>query len=83
MTDDELRELVHRVELRIERLDARFDGLEKRVGEGLGNVSARLDSVERRLDGLELRLNTKASNWVVSLWGATLAVLIALLTLWR
>jgi chaperonin cofactor prefoldin len=76
MTDDELRELVHRVELRIERLDARFDALEKTVGD----VRA---EIRTRLEGVESRINTKASNWVVSLWGATLAVLIALLTLWR
>ncbi len=82
MSDDELRELVHRVDLRIERLDARFDALEKRMA----SVEGRIESLERtittRFEGLETRINTKASNWVVSLWGATLAVLIPLLTLW-
>jgi tetrahydromethanopterin S-methyltransferase subunit G len=66
----------NRVELRLERLDAKLDGLEKR----LASLEGRL---ETRFDGLETRVNTKAGNWVVSLWGATLAVLIALLTLWR
>jgi hypothetical protein len=83
MTDEELWELVHRVDLRIERLDARFDGLEKRMA----TLEGRAESLERtmttRFEGLETRRNSKASNWVVSLWGAPLAVLIALLTLWR
>jgi hypothetical protein len=76
MTDEELRELVHRVELRLERVDTRLDGLEKRLTEGLAQIHT-------RLEGLESRVNTKAGNWVVSLWGATLAVLIGLLTLWK
>jgi chaperonin cofactor prefoldin len=90
MTDDELRELVHRVELRLERLDARFEGIDKRMAalEGrFDGLERRLTSLETqlntRLEGLEARLHSKAGNWVFSLWGATLAVLIALLTLWK
>ena len=75
MTDEELRELVHRVELRLERLDTRFDGWEK----SLADLRAEMRT---KLEGLESRVNTKAGNWGVSLWGATLAVLIALLSLW-
>jgi chaperonin cofactor prefoldin len=67
MTDEELRELVHRVDLRIERLDARFDGLEKRMA----TLEGRAESLERtmttRFEGLGTRLNSKASNWVISL----------------
>lgn len=76
MTDEELRELVHRVELRLERLDTRFDALEKSLADVRTEMRA-------KLEGLESRVNTKAGNWVVSLWGATLAVLIGLLTLWK
>jgi chaperonin cofactor prefoldin len=76
MTDDELRETFHRMELRLERLDTKMDTLEKSVADVRGDMRA-------MREGLETRQNSKAGNWVVSLWGATLAVLIALLTLWR
>jgi hypothetical protein len=76
MTDDETRELFHRVELRLERLDTKMDTLEK----ALADVRAEMRAKFERLETL---VNSKAGNWVVSLWGATLAVLIALLTLWR
>jgi chaperonin cofactor prefoldin len=45
MTDEELWELVHRVDLRIERLDARFDGLEKRMA----TLEGRAESLERTM----------------------------------
>jgi chaperonin cofactor prefoldin len=76
MTDDELRETFHRVELRLERLDTKMDNLEKSLADARGEMRT-------MREGLENRLNSKAGNWVVSLWGATLAVLIGLLTLWR
>jgi hypothetical protein len=76
MTDDELRDTFHRMELRLERLDTKMDNLEKSLADVRGDMRA-------MREGLETRLNSKAGNWVVSLWGATLAVLIALLTLWR
>ena len=75
MNDEEFRDSFHRFELRLERFDTKLDNLEKR----LASLEGRLDT---RFDGLETRLNTKAGNWVVSLWGATLAVLIGLLKLW-
>jgi hypothetical protein len=75
MTDDDLRDTFHRLELRLERMDTKLDSLEKR----LASLEGRLDT---RFDGLESRVNTKAGNWVVSLWGATLAILIGLLKLW-
>jgi hypothetical protein len=31
MTDDDVRDLFHRVELRLERLDTKVEGLEKRL----------------------------------------------------
>jgi hypothetical protein len=76
MTDEEFRDTFHRVELRLERLDTKMDSLEKSLADTRGELRA-------MREGLETRLNSKAGNWVVSLWGATLAVLIALLTLWR
>jgi hypothetical protein len=75
MTDDILQDTFHRFELRLERLDTKLDSLEKR----LASLEGRLDT---RFDGLESRLNTKAGNWVVSLWGTTLAILMGLLKLW-
>lgn len=76
MTDDEFRDIFHRLDLRLERLDTKMDALEKRLASLDGGLGARFDTLDARLDG-------KAGNWVVSLWGATLAVLIALLNLWR
>jgi hypothetical protein len=76
MTDEELRDTFHRLELRLERLDTKMDHLEKSLTDVRGETRA-------MREGLETRLNSKAGNWVVSPWGATLAVLIALLTLWR
>jgi hypothetical protein len=75
MPDDDVRDTWHRFELRLERMDSKLDSLEKR----LASLEGRLDT---RFDGLENRLNTKAGNWVVSLWGATLAILMGLLKLW-
>jgi hypothetical protein len=72
MTDEQLTDHFHRMELRLERLDTKLDQLEKRLSDGFAVVNT-------RLEGLETRLNTKAGNWVVSLWGATQGVLIALL----
>ena len=76
MTDEEFRDTCHRFELRLERLDTKMDHLEKALADTRGEMRA-------MREGLETRLNSKAGNWVVSLWGATLAVLIALLTPWR
>ena len=69
MTDGETRELFHRMELRLERLDTKVDNLEKAVADGRTEFRA-------RFEGLENRLNTKAGNWVVTFWGSTLAIMI-------
>jgi hypothetical protein len=76
MTDEEFRDTFHRVELRLERLDTHLDSQEKSLADLRSEFRSRIGDLEKRLDG-------KAGNGVVSLWGATLAVLIALLTLWR
>lgn len=68
--------MFHQLELRLERLDTEMDHLEK----PLADVQSEMRAMR---EALETRLNGKAGNWVVSRWGATLAVLIALLTLWR
>jgi hypothetical protein len=59
MTDDDLRDLFHRFELRLERLDTKMDNLEK----GLAALRAEL---RPRLEGLENRLARKADTWVVT-----------------
>jgi hypothetical protein len=69
MQDDEIRELFHRMDLRLERLDTKMDGLEKRLASMESRFEVCFAAIETRLDG-------KAGNWVVSLWGATLAMLI-------
>jgi hypothetical protein len=69
MTDDEMRELFHRMDLRLERLDTKVDNLEKTVAD----VRSEFRS---RFEGIENRLNSKAGNWVVTFWGSTLAILI-------
>jgi chromosome segregation ATPase len=70
-----IEDQLHRFELRLERLDANQANADKRLGDLQGEMRA-------KLEGLENRVNTKAGNWVVSLWGATLAFLIGLLKLW-
>jgi hypothetical protein len=70
MQDDEIRDLFHRMELRLEQLDTKMDNIEKRVASMESRFESRFNSIDARLDG-------KAGNWVVSLWGATLAMLIA------
>jgi hypothetical protein len=59
MSAEELRELVRRLALRIERLGTSFDALEKTMAD------IRTES-RAGLEGLESRVNTKAGNWVVS-----------------
>ena len=68
--DEDVRDRFNRLELRLERLDVTMSQLEKRLSDGFGQMNA-------RLEGLGNRLAHKADNWVVSLWGATLAMLIA------
>jgi hypothetical protein len=70
MTDDETHELFRRFELHLERCDTTLDQLEKRLSDGFGQMNA-------RLEGIENRPAHKADNWVVSLWGATLAMFMA------
>jgi hypothetical protein len=71
---------------RLDDLQARMGSLEARMGSLDDRVETRLMGVEGRLTTIEGRLDHKAGNWVVSLWGATLAMLIgaatALVKLW-
>jgi hypothetical protein len=55
----------------------RLDAIEKVMVDFRGEVRGRLDGLETRLNGLETRLALKADAWMVSLWGGTLAGLIA------
>jgi uncharacterized protein YlxW (UPF0749 family) len=71
MTDDELRDLFHRFELRLERLDTKVDGLEKR----LASLETRVDT---RLEGLENRLARKADTWVVTVGMGGLGLLLTI-----
>jgi hypothetical protein len=48
-------------------LDAALSQLEKRLNDSFGQLKA-------RFEGLKKRLAYKTNNWVVSLWGATLAM---------
>jgi hypothetical protein len=77
--DEDVRDCSNRTELRLERLDATISQIEKRLSDGFGQMNA-------RLEGIENRFAHKADNWVVSLWGATLAMLsvgaFALAKLW-
>jgi hypothetical protein len=69
MTDEQLSEQFHRLELRLERLDTKVEQLEKRFSDSLAVVNT-------RLAGLQASLDTRASTWAVGLWGASLAMLI-------
>jgi hypothetical protein len=62
MIDDETRELFHRMDVRLERLDTKIDNLGKTVAD----VRSELRT---RFEGLENRLNSEAGNWVVTFWG--------------
>ena len=61
MQDEEFRELFHRVDLQLERLEAKMDNFEKRLASMQSWFKTRFASIESRLDG-------KAGNFVVSLW---------------
>jgi hypothetical protein len=71
MTDDQLVEQFHRVELRLERLDTKVDQLEKRLSDGFAVVNT-------RLEGFENRLARKADTWVVSAGVGGLALLLTI-----
>jgi hypothetical protein len=64
MTYEQLQELFHRMDLRLARLDTKLEGLE----EGQADIRSDIRVIQNRLD-------EKASQTVVSLWGATLAML--------
>jgi chromosome segregation ATPase len=84
----DLQERLTRLEDRFSRLDLRLDtrleGLDTRLDTRLASIDDRLNTrlmgVEGRLSAIEGRLDHKAGNWVVSLWGATLAILIGAAT---
>jgi hypothetical protein len=59
MTDEQIAEQFHRVELRLERLDTKLDQLEKRLSDGVAVINT-------RLEGFENRLARKADTWVVT-----------------
>jgi hypothetical protein len=73
MTDEQIAEQFHRVELRLERLDTTLDQLDKRLSDGFGMVNT-------RLEGFENRLARKADTWVVT---AGLGGLGLLLTIYK
>jgi hypothetical protein len=77
MQDEEFRELFHRMELRLERVDVKVDALEKGVADLRHDMRERFSTIEARLTSMDNRIDNKASNWTVSLWGSTLAILIA------
>jgi hypothetical protein len=58
------------VDLRLERLETKMDNVEKRLASMQSWFETRFAALESRLDG-------EAGNFVVSLWGAILAMLIA------
>jgi hypothetical protein len=59
----------HRVELRLERLGTKLDAHEKHLASLATRIESHFNSVGNHLDG-------KTGHVVVSLWGATLAMLI-------
>jgi hypothetical protein len=71
MTDDELRDRFARLELRLERLDTKAEGLEK----GLADLRAEL---RPRLEGLVHRLARKADTWVVTVGMGGLGLLLTI-----
>jgi hypothetical protein len=68
MTDEQLTDQFHRMELRLERLDTK---LEKRLSDGFAVVNT-------RLEGFENRLARKADTWVVTVGIAGLGLLLTI-----
>jgi hypothetical protein len=66
---DGVNDRLNRIEIRLEHLDATLVQTDKRVSDGFAVVNA-------RLEGLGNRLSHKAKNWLGSLWGATLGILV-------
>jgi chaperonin cofactor prefoldin len=56
MTDEELRDTFHRVELRLERLDTKMDAFDKRLDAKIDALDKRLDA---KIDALDKRLDTR------------------------
>jgi hypothetical protein len=73
VNDTELRDLFHGLTARMERFETRMDALEKSLADFRVEVRG-------RFEGLESRLALKADAWTVSIWGGTLAGLIAVAT---
>ena len=73
MTDEQLMEQFHRIELRLERLDTKVDQLEKRMTDGVAVIHT-------RLEGFENRLKDKADWRVVSLYTG---LILGLMTLYK
>jgi tetrahydromethanopterin S-methyltransferase subunit G len=70
---DDLQTRMTSVEGRIASLDSHMDSR-------FTAVDTRFMGVEGRLTNIEARLDQKAGAWLVSIWGATLAMLIAAAT---
>jgi len=76
LQDDELRDLFHRMELRLERLDVKVDNLGKEVAGLRTDMRTRFTTIETRSTSLDNRVDNKASNGGVTFWGSALAILI-------
>jgi hypothetical protein len=71
MTDEQLADQFHRLELRLERLETKVEGVEK----GLVDMWAEL---RPRLEGIENRLARKADTWVVTVGTGSLGLLLTI-----
>jgi hypothetical protein len=69
MQDEAIRELFHRMDVRLEWLDTTVDHLEQSFADLRRDMHSRFSSIDTRLDA-------KAGTWAVGLWGATLAMLV-------
>jgi chaperonin cofactor prefoldin len=56
--DEETRDQVHRVEVRLERLETKIDDVEKTLGDFRSELRT-------RLEGIENRIARKAETWLV------------------
>jgi chromosome segregation ATPase len=72
------------LQARLTGMDSRLGTLDARLESRLAGIDDRLNTrlmgVEGQLSQLRSSLDHKAGNWVVSLWGATLAFLVAAAT---
>ena len=75
---DAVRSLEHRVDVRFEAVDRRFESLEQRVEARFEAVDRRFDTVDRRIDSLDEKVS-RQFVWMVGIQVTTLIAIVGAL----